>query len=235
MRASAVPAVSWPELRARFDWRQGEHVTLIGPTGTGKTTLAIELLDRRDYVVVAATKPRDRTFAKLTKPPRRGGLGFKLDRAWAPNPELHPKVVLWPPIRRREDAQRQRSVFGSMLDGVFRTGGWTVVLDELRYITDPRYLGLASHVELLWQQGRAMGVSIVAATQRPRHVPLVAYDQVTHLFIWRENDAANLRRLGELSGVDTQLVQREVPLLDGHDFLYVNTRTGEVVRSNVRT
>src|SRR5690349_6421632 len=63
----AAPPVSWDDFYGYFgaNWRQGEHVGLIGPTGSGKTTLAMWLLPLRKYVVVLGTKPRDKTLDEL--------------------------------------------------------------------------------------------------------------------------------------------------------------------------
>jgi hypothetical protein len=39
--------LSWSSFLSGFQWRQGEHVSLIGPTGTGKSTLAFGLVNWR--------------------------------------------------------------------------------------------------------------------------------------------------------------------------------------------
>ena len=38
---------------------RGQHVTLIGKTGSGKTHMALALAEIRPYVIIAATKRRD--------------------------------------------------------------------------------------------------------------------------------------------------------------------------------
>jgi hypothetical protein len=98
-------------------------------------------------------------------------------------------------------------------------------VDELRYLTET--LKLSRHMELLWQQGRSVGISVVAGTQRPARVPLAAYDQATHLFLFRDSDRRNLDRLADLSGdVDKVLVRETVQTLAPHEVLYVDTRRG---------
>jgi hypothetical protein len=121
-------------------------------------------------------------------------------------------------------------VFGRALAEIYRAGGWCVVLDETRYITD--FLKLARHVELLWLQGRSLNVSMVAAAQRPRHLPLAAYSQASHLYLWNVRDRADVKRLSEISGqADIRRIQAEVQGLSKHEALYVNATMGDTYRT----
>lgn len=218
------PFVPWDEVDERLDWRQGEHVTLVGPTGCGKTTLAIGLLERRGWVTVLGTKPRDRTMDRLVRE------GYKRVESWPP-PSHYRRVILWPRKRRMEDRYVQGERIREALGAIYRAGAWCVFADELEYLTAPEYLGLGAELREMWQQGRAMGVSIVGATQRPRHVPLAAYSQATHLFLWRSSDEGDLKRLSELNGADTRTVKATLPQLAKHEVLYVNTRDGDLWRT----
>jgi len=74
-----------------FDWRQSEHVALIGPNGQGKTTLLISILPKRTYVAVLVTKPRDETIDKLI------ASGYDEYREWLDvDPDKSPRRVIWP-------------------------------------------------------------------------------------------------------------------------------------------
>src|SRR6516162_6060466 len=55
------PFVGWSSLERHLatNWRPGQHVTLIGKTGSGKTHIALSLMELRSYVIFAATKRRD--------------------------------------------------------------------------------------------------------------------------------------------------------------------------------
>jgi hypothetical protein len=66
-------------------------------------------------------------------------------------------------------------------------------------------------LELFWLQGRSQGNSLITATQRPRFIPLEAYDQASHLFLWRDNDTANIARVAEMAGVNRKTVIDIVP------------------------
>lgn len=222
---SNVTKIPWDAFLAHLRWRQGEHVTLVGPTGCGKTTVALSMLNQRAYVAVIATKPRDPLIKSLPKH------GYKVLEKWPP-PDHLKKVVLWPKISRLGDQSGQRREIQSALARIYRSGGWCVVADELRYITQT--LGLKREAEMFWLQGRSLNISFVTATQRPAWVPLEAFDQATHLFIWRETDKRNLDRLGDIGGVDTGLIKSIVPRLPKHDFLYINTRDATMAISNAK-
>jgi hypothetical protein len=143
-----------------------------------------------------------------------------------------PRVVLAPKIAGLDSTDHQRAIFRHAMDSAFRQGGWCLYWDECRYLTE--FLGLGREAEVLWQQGRSHGLTVVAAAQRPRHIPLVAYDQATHLFLWRTSDEQMLRRLGELAGAaDPDSVRAGISLLDSHSMIYVNTVSGETARTRL--
>lgn len=225
-----IPFVPWEEFYARFKWKQGEHMTLVGPTGQGKTTLALKLLAFRTYILVFVTKKKDPLLGELE---RAGYIRVKEWQGVPPGQGGPSKIVLAPPFDKdRPRTRTQQREFGEALDRVFEQGGWTVYMDEAVYITNN--LKLAQEAELLWLQGRTLGVTMVAATQRPVNIPLVAYDQATHLFFWHDNDEANLSRISGLGGKSSLLIRRAVSELAFHEVLYLNTRTGEMVRTKAR-
>lgn len=216
------PRVSWDEFVANhFDWRQGQHVTAVGPTGSGKTTLGLHLLQYRNYTVVFSCKPRDTTMNRLLR------AGWEKQTRFIPQIANH--IVLWPPVDGFAAASKQKVVFRDAMERVLVEGGWCIDLDETAYIAD--FLGLEKELKMLMQIGRSNDISIINKTQRPAFVPLVIYDQADHLFLWRDNDEVNLKRIGGLGGLDQRSIRHEVASLPKHEFLYVNTRTGEKVRS----
>ena len=226
-----APFVEWKQFLTNMDWRQGEHVTLIGHTGAGKTELTLALLRTRKYVVFLGTKSKDDTQDALHD------MGYKfftdsksLEVDVAPHIVIRPK---FPKVNVKELKDQHREVFRETIMRAYRQGGWTIVLDEARYITE--FLGLKDEVMLCWLQGRSKGISVVANTQRPRFIPLEAYDSATHLFFWRSSDLENVRRVGELAGINRDKVVAIVGRLQKYDVLYVDTRDGSMYVTNSRS
>lgn len=219
-----VPLAQLPGL---MQWRQGQHATLIAPTGQGKTTLARELIPRipaiRHYVMVLATKKRDKTLDAFSD-----YRVMEVPQEWAE------RVIVRPQFPRDVDAmlKSHRDTFRRALTVAFHSGGWTVYADEVAYLSDD--LNLRQDLKRIWMQGRSDGVTLIAATQRPRNIPLEAYDQPTHLFLWRDTDRENVRRLADIAGnVDRAAIMARVARLPRYQFIYVNTREEIVVESKV--
>ena len=224
---SNIVDMEWPAFKARFfsDWKQGEHVSLIGPTGQGKTTLALEILPRRSYVVVLGTKVRDSTLRKLEK-----SQGYKKIEDWSEKKLAH-KYILWPKISSERDLPKQRRVFTKALNAIYREGRWTIYVDECRYQCD--MLKMKTIMVLLWTQGRSNLITVVAGCQRPAFVPTEIYDQATHIFFWGDNDETNLKRIGGIGFLNSKEIRYAVASLEKYQVLYVNTRSGQMIRTKV--
>lgn len=208
-------------------WNQGEHLTAVGRTRSGKTTLIRELLPRRDYVVVMATKKED---PSLYDPLLADG--FTMTDRFDSGPDGPRKVIFKPPLAgtSRDDLLEQREAFREALSGIFREGGWCVYCDELRYLSDN--LGLRSDLEVLWLQGRSLGVTMVTGTQRPVSIPVLAFD-AQHLFFWKTADKRDIVTMTEYVGVNQDVARFTVPRLPKHEALYIDTVTDEMARTKV--
>lgn len=217
----------------------GEHATLVGPAGSGKSHLAVTLGELTPHLIVLATKRRDPLISDLT------GKGYKLvdtldeiplalDGDRRPKP-VHRRVLFWPRPEGRNEGQRRRiqaAKAAQALSYAERHGNWAVLLDEGLWLA--KNLRLEAEMEALWFQGRSMGVSVITCAQRPSHLPLLAFSQATYLFLWKVNDRRDIERLREISGsVDLRTIEAIVSSLDWdkHEFLMVDTRRGVLARS----
>jgi len=211
--------------------RQGEHVTTIGPTGSGKTVLNRELLKLRDFVLVLGVKNRD--------PELYGGFereGYRQVTRFNPRPpdNADTERVLYVPqtSKHGKDARKERADrLRHALNDVYDAGAWAVYIDDVQYVADQ--LGLATELEELWMLGRSEGVTVVASSQEPVNIPLMAYGMATHLFLFKNPDLRRADRMAELTGVNRDVVRDTILRLPPHEFLYANKATGELTRSKV--
>lgn len=229
-KTAVVPDfVPWVEFLEALTLEQGQHITIVGTTGSGKTTLALRLLPYRKYSCVLATKRKDSSlFPKLL----REGYVFSED------PELdadnEPKVIFRPELSEptKEAMAEQAEQFRRLLLDVFDSGGWQVYGDEIRYLSEN--LKLKEVLELLWLQGRSLDITMVITTQRPVSIPVVAFESARHLFLFRTTDQANIDRAAEFEGANKPLLRWLLPRLSEHEVLYIEQRTGRMMRTKVR-
>lgn len=227
---TVVPHLSWDEAIKAMNWGSGQHVTLIGPTGRGKTELLIKLLDTRRWKVFLSTKSKDDT--------QRGLTGYyRTSDPLLINSDISPKILFSPRkvqgLSAAQIKEYQGNAYKQVLTRLRDQGGWTIGLDEVRYLTST--LGLASELEVLWLQGRSEGLSLVANTQRPRHVPLEAYSQATHLFLWNTADDEDVDRIADMvPGLNRDAVESALRTQNAHDALYVNAWSGNMFTTNTR-
>lgn len=223
-----APRVPWDVfLRKHFEWDEGQHITIVGTTGSGKTELLKNLIEMREFAVVFATKPRDSTMDELIE-----YNGFKkLDKWETLNAEKHPRRVVWPDATQINSSVQQAMVFADAFARIYTEGAWNLFLDEAWMISN--ILGLSEQIKIYLLQARSLDISLIMATQRPVSIPVEAFDQSTWLFIFRESDERNLERIGGIAWRDSKSVRYLVANLEKYQFLAINTRTGMMWRSRV--
>lgn len=217
-------------LTSGWDYQPGEHVTILGPTGSGKTYLGYQLLGVTATpevpAIVLVMKPRDATVTKWNK-----SVNFRKVQTWPPMPSpwrsrKERGYVLWPRFSydpERDDAELQRQFKRVLLDS-YKRGSRIVFGDEAYSLAEE--LDLDRELITLWTKGRSMDCGLWVASQRPTHIPLWAYSMAEHLFIHHDPDARARKRYDEIGGVDPRLVDQTTMGLERHEFLYIRRRDG---------
>lgn len=235
----AAPLVRIPhdEFVARY-WQPepGQHFTMVGPNGCGKTTLGVKLVASAaaqhpgTRAVVLAMKPHkgpkedgkrrtgDETVAKLTK-----SLGGKIVRTWPPPPAIGKKPAFysfWPEHTFDLDVDEYRhwEAFRGVLNREYQKGNAWIFADEIYSLTEE--LKLRRELVRILTKGRSMKCAMGSATQRPVHVPPWAFSEAKHFFMWNARDRRAFERLDEIGNVDRGLVVRNLAALGKHECLY---------------
>jgi hypothetical protein len=231
-----APVVEWDDfLTYVLDWRQNQHLALIGPTGQGKTNALYSLLRQRKYVTYFASKIQDETldayteqggYEKITDwPPRKGRL-FRREV----KPEEMPRRLLWPDASRLDSEAEQRRVFQKAYSDIYTRGGWCTVWDDFWYLA--MILGFTRDAKKFLLNARSNYIPFVLATQRPAGQNMVEiFDQAEHLLFYRDNDERNLKSIGGVGWLAARPIMGFVANLDPFQSLYVNTRTGWMYRT----
>lgn len=214
-------------------YKPGDHVAFIGPTQSGKTTIAYQLLNELASpelpAIVLVMKPRDPVVKELLKT-----TGFKKTETWPPVwPRAWSKKggglgkkrrgwVFWPRHSlsdiRRDDRFLSKQ-FAKVITDCYKKGDNIVFADEVVGLS--KELNLEPELNAVWQRGSGMGCGLWAATQRPFHAPLAMYDQSAHLILFNNPDRRSRDRYDEIGGTDTDVVKDLVVELKKHEFLYI--------------
>jgi len=253
---AVAPFLTWSQMMAYLQgagpdgsqrFQQGDHVAIIGPTGTGKTHMALEIAEIRTYVMVVACKPRDPLIEDTV---RRGYYlipGNKLEVPYADGVPVHKRVVYWPRLGRgrgkkplpahellKAERALQKPLIGGALGYVRRNGKWCIVIDEGTWVC--RDLNLQRDIDSALTQFRTLQASVVILGQRPAWMGRYVLSQPQHLFLFQTSNGEDLKSLGDISGTDTKLVQHIVRELDAdkHESLYISTRERKMFRTIAR-
>jgi energy-coupling factor transporter ATP-binding protein EcfA2 len=222
--ADFAPVLFQEHLR-QLRWSQGEHVVLSGPTGSGKTTLAKSLLEKRGHVVGFAVKAKDPTLMEEFS-------DWEFVEDFTDIENWMNRVMVWPRPRltgpKKEDADawttRKRKTFKYAFDKLMMADGWGVYVDELAYMSNPKYGGVGNQIEQMHYIARSAKTSVLSCVQRPAFVPLAVMSNASHAYIAKTHMAEDLKRLSNLGGVDQKKLSTVVTgLPTRHDFVYQPT------------
>jgi hypothetical protein len=141
-----------------------------------------------------------------------------------------PKRLLWPDATQLDSEPEQQRVFGKALADIYASGGWCPVFDDYWYLA--HILKFEKQTKKFLANARSNDIPMVVCAQRPAGNRLVElFDQSTHLFFARDNDRSNLDRIAGVGWLDSDVIRAHVAHLDRYQFLYVNTRNGDMYRT----
>lgn len=168
-----------------------DRAFICGQTGCGKTTLAEKLLGMQPEraIVIFDSKneirwrgyKRYRKLKELVK-------GHDLKAIYAPGPaelfssEFHERFFKYVFLRRHI----------------------LLYVDELYAVTHKNEL--AQFFLLCFTQGRALGISVIVSTQRPKDIPQAAISEAEHNFLFRLKLPQDRQKAREISGVGGDLL-----------------------------
>lgn len=226
------------EFLARWRYRAGEHVTILAPTRWGKTHLSYQLLraaaSPRLPAVVFVMKPRDKTVVDFTR-----SAGFQRTATWpARRMPFRPApagYTLWPAqsMDLADDGsdEAMARAFLAAMNHAYRRGNHILFADEIAGIVNELAIGgrpvFKTATKRLWMRGAGLGTGLWAASQRPVEIPLHAYSQPEHIFLGNDPDVRARKRLGEIGGIDPQVVARILPQLRRYEWLYIRRSAGQ--------
>jgi hypothetical protein len=221
-------------LQEYWDYRPGEHVSLIAPTQNGKTTMIWDLLKHTD--TSWCTVPPVMLVAKPRDPVVHAGLSameYREADHWPPPKrpfsEKPPGYGLWPKHLRGVPSAVNNAhlakMFQPAINDLFYKGDSILIADEIYFLC--AVLNLNDEMTRHWTQGHGMGSGLWSATQKPSGtqqgtVPSFMYNSPTHTFLGRDPDEKNRKRFGEIGGVDPKMVDRAVQGLRKYEWLYIH-------------
>jgi hypothetical protein len=187
----------------------------------------------RRYVLAIDPKGGDSTLE---------GLGYERLSSWPGTHKLNRMVrdnddarrpsryIVGPRVQVKSDEARLREVSRQFLDGAFEMGGWTVYVDELQILTDPRMMNLRQEADRLLISARYKGLSFVSSYQAPSWVTPHAAKMSTWCAVSYTRDTDVVNRLAEILGRPKPEIRGALKGLDKYTWLLVGRDPREPIR-----
>lgn len=198
-------------------WLQGEHVAIVGDTGSGKSYLESKLIRARGYIIVLKTKPDDDDGTKFR--------GFRKVRTLSGIRPTHDWYLLEP---KTEPPGAERAELQAALSLGYKEEGWTLCADELYYLS---LLKLDYDINKVLTQGRSKHVTFVGCAQRQQWISRFFLSQSTHCFFFR----CEGRDIVDLARATSPRIAPLFEQLRRFEFVYFNRADRSVEIGTART
>jgi hypothetical protein len=201
-------------------WHPGMHWALVGPTGEGKSTLAVALLRLRSYVLALDPKGEDETLAasgyrRVTRLPGSPRPWWKF---WVPADrfprDIQRDLDEGRPVRlivgggARTDAEdvSLQKLMREAITYARHAGGWTLYVDEFELLSSQRMYNMGPLIERMLITARRAKSSIITAFQAAAWVSKHATRQATYCVLFKTRDRAMIKAVAESMGRDWKLL-----------------------------
>lgn len=197
------------------------HVTFIGPTQRGKTTLCFQLLQAvirknpkwKVVVLHGKIKGRDHTIEEWSKKSN-----YRIVTEWPPG--MTPRPAHWKhnvngyilrPLKKddisakEEEALLQDQFSKALRDNYHATKGVRITVVDERAQAD-KDLRLSKQLDAPLQRGLPHNPEW-NSIQRGKWVSYHCYDAPEHIFIYKSDDSSNVERYAELGCVDPKSIE----------------------------
>jgi hypothetical protein len=235
----AVERIPWsilgPEFIKTWGYARGgpmpEHVEILGQTGSGKSFFEACILLQRarargSHIVVIATKPADETMIST---------GWPVITRYPPDDPRQTAVIFWVQAAGLSKAgQRQQAEkIMALLEKLWRPhANVIIVFDEIAYLCNdlnhpdtPFKIVLAKY----YREGRGLGITIVASTQRPQGVIRQVHSESGWTVCFAPKDEEDAERMAQvLGGKKTYLPILKTLNREKYEFLIVHGLTGKM-------
>lgn len=235
---ATIERIPWRELNpwilTNWGWPNGEweaeHLSCLGPTGSGKSYFATTLLDERvkrsgAHAVIICTKQADKTILRMKRK------GWTMRNSWPPSYGQN-QVIFWHGSGKpSEGVVKQRDAIFRMLDDLWKPEANIILMfDEIAYLEHELKLGRL--ITKYWRESRSLGITMLAMTQRPRFVSRYMMSEPSWSVAFRPYDEDEAQRVAEIVG--SRKEYKPVLLdLEPREFLIIRRRLREAYISKI--
>lgn len=199
-------------------WEPGQHMAFIGPTGEGKTTHAVGVLETRKYVLALDPKGEDETLTasgyvrvgSLYKDDLRWAARHREDartwrKIWEDIDEGRPaRVIIGGPADDDAQFTKLRELMSEAIDWCRYAGGWTQYCDEFEVASSRDMFDLARGINLGLITARRKAVSVVNSYQAQAWVSKHAIRQARKAVLWQTGDRDMIKNVAQAMGRNWQ-------------------------------
>jgi hypothetical protein len=184
-------------------WKPGDHWALVGPTGEGKSTLAVNLLLLRKYVLALDPKGEDETLAasgyeRVFGLPPKKRLPREVQRDLDEGRPVH-LIVGGAATSAAEDIRLQQLMEEAIIYAR-HAGGWTLYVDEFELLSSQRMFNLGRFIDRMLITARRSKSSVITAFQAAAWVSKHATRQATFVVLFPTRDRNMIKAVAESMG-----------------------------------